>query len=125
MHDTRNTVQISPDEIERILTARAVPDFTGNVSIEIRVLPTAGQEVEFKAEIESHAPLSRSQEKAAPIISNDRVYAVREAIRANAHRFVIGTRIVAVKASFLRGELKSFKICEVEDGSERQRATAS
>lgn len=115
MHSIPNQIQIPPDEIERILEARAVPDFTGTVTINVCVLPSAAHEIEFRTEVESFAPLScRSQENGTPIVSNHRVAAVREAVRANADRFVIGTKIVAIKASFLKGELKSFKTCEVE-----------
>ncbi len=114
MHAETNRIPIPMDEPERILTSRAVPDFTGTVTIHVRLQPTVAHEVEFRAEVNNQAPLTRSEETSQPIVTNERVAAVRRAIAANAEKFYIGTNLVAIKASFLRGELKSFTLCEVE-----------
>jgi hypothetical protein len=114
MHCERNQIPIPTEEPERMLMARAVPDFTGTVTIHVTVLPTAAHEIEFRGEVERQGELGRSEEKSRPIVTNDRVNSVRRAIAENADAFFIGTKLVAIKASFLRGELKSFKICEVE-----------
>jgi hypothetical protein len=114
MHAARNVVPIPLDEIERILVARAVPDFTGNVLIDVRVLPTAGHEVEFSAETETHLALNRSEEISQPIVTNDRVNKVRRVLREVETKFVLRADVIGIRASFVKGELRSFKLCEVE-----------
>lgn len=121
MHAVRNEIPIPMEEVDRILTARAVPDFTGTVTIRVTVLNTAAHEIEFHAEVESQAPLARSEEVSSPVISNDRVQAVRRALAENEDKFRLGTKLVAIKASFLRGELRSFKVCEEEARSAKVR----
>ena len=111
----RNAAEIPVDRIEEILTQRAVPEFTGNVEIGIRVLETAGLEVEITAQIENHLPLGRSNEDAEPpVITHNRVNSVRTEINKIRERLIVGTTVHAIRASFVRGELRSFKLVEVE-----------
>ena len=115
MHAVANRVEIPIESLERILAARAVPDFTGTVEILIRVLPTAGHEVEFQTEAVRDVPAdNRTVEKENPVVTNDRVSRVRHALLQNAAAFTIGTKLKGIKASFLKGELRSFRILEVE-----------
>jgi hypothetical protein len=114
MHAEKNRMLIPTAEPERILVSRAVPDFTGTVEIDIQLLPSAVHEVEFHARIESQGPVGRSEERSTPVITNDRVAAVRHTIAANADKLLLELKVVTIKASFLRGELKSFRLCEVE-----------
>ena len=115
MHTVSNQVEIPIESVERILTARAVPDFTGTVEIRVRVLPTAGHEVEFEAvATRSIAPANRTEEREQPIVTNERVAKVRRTLAENASAFVIGTKLIAIEASFLKGDLRGFKITERE-----------
>lgn len=120
----QNQAEIPIEEIERMLTARAVPDFTGTVTIQIRVKPTAGHEVEFLAEVQSTHQVNRAIEKTAPIVTNNRVNQVRMCIREHQHRFVLTTKVLAIKASYVSGEIRSFHVFEVEECAQPKAATA-
>ena len=115
MHATANKVEIPLDQVERFLINRAVPDFTGNVEISVRVLQTAGHEIEFRSETESLIATKHSEETATPLVTNERVNAVRRALAEIRGRFTIGTDVQKIRASFVKGELRSFKLCEVEE----------
>jgi hypothetical protein len=114
MHKVSNSVEIPLDEIERILIARAVPDFTGSVEITVHILPSAGLEVQFEAVTENHLPIGRAEETAQPVVTNGRVNAVRYEINKIRDKFLLGTTVRGIRASFVKGELRSFKLCEAE-----------
>lgn len=114
MHAVPNQVEIPIDEIETLLVSRAVPDFTGTVEITVHVSPAAAHEVEFRARVESHIDVTRSDDKAEPVVTNERVARVRRHLAEVANKFVLGTAVTGIKASFVRGELRSFKLCEAK-----------
>jgi len=121
-HAVTNRVPLPIEQLEEILSARAVPEFTGTVHVQVRVLATAALEVEFNAEVTINHQLAKSDDERKPVITNDRVNKVRQAVRENAHRFTIGTRVTGVEASFVAGELRSFKIKEFEPHGEHAAA---
>ena len=120
MHAVANQVEIPLDKLEEFLTSRATPDFTGTVRVTVRVLPTAGLEVEFTAETRISHQVDRSRDKGTPLVTNVRVARVRELIREHANEFVLGTKVSEVHASFVAGEIRSFNIVQVEQCQAKQ-----
>lgn len=114
MHAASNQVEIPLDRLDEFLVARAVPDFTGTVRVSVRVLPTAAHEVEFTAETRAVHHVDTSRDRGTPLVTNARVTKVRNLIREHAHRFTIGTKMIAIEASFVAGEIRSFHIVEEE-----------
>lgn len=115
MHPVANAVEVSTDKILEAFEQAAVPDFTGQVKVHVRVLPTAGQEVEFTVERQKHHQVDAPgtiREKEMPLVTNDRVNGVRMKLREL--RLVLTCPIVCVSGNFLRGVLKSFVVQEVE-----------
>lgn len=114
MHPTANTVEIPMEKVEEAFCQRAVPGFTGSLTCFVRVLPTAAHEVEFRFESDTVLQIARAQDPEQPHVTNARVARVRRALAENAGLFQLGTKLHAIKGSFVEGELRSMRAIEVE-----------
>jgi hypothetical protein len=115
MHPVANTVEVSTEKILEAFERAAVPDFTGQVKVHVRVLPTAGNEVEFTVErnrTEQVQLFGSSKETTFPHVTNDRVNTVRMKLRDL--RLILYSPIVCVTGNFAQGMLKSFVVQEVQ-----------
>lgn len=114
MHPVANQVEIPTEKISEAFERCAVPGFTGNITGHVRVLPSAAFEVEFRFEKEIAVQINKPMDPEAPHITNARVAKVRRVLMESAGRFRLGTPVRGVFGSFVDGELRSFKVLEVE-----------
>jgi len=113
MHPVSNQVEIPTEQIEQALVSRAVPGFTGSVTIGVRVLPTAALEIEYPIETRTVQQIGVTRDL-LPAITNERVARVRRMLAENAAKFRLGTKLSAIVGNFKNGELSSLEIKEVE-----------
>ena len=113
-HPVANQVEIPTEKISEALERCAVPGFTGSVTGYIRVLPTAALEVEFRFETATTLQINKPTEPEQPIVTNARVAKVRRVLMENARRFMIGTPISKIFATFNDGELRRFEVIDIE-----------
>ncbi len=113
MHPVANAVEVPTDKILEAFEKAAVPDFTGQVSVHIRLLPTAAHEVEFRVETKRSLPVNfgTNHEEEKPFVTNDRINAVRMKLREL--KLILYTPVVCVSGNFAKGMLKSFVVQEI------------
>ncbi len=115
MYPVTNAVEVSTDKIREAFEKAAVPDFNGTVSVHVRVLPTAANEVEFTVERKRNEQIDRPgtiREQEAPHVTNDRVNIVR--MKFMEFKLILATPVVCVSGSFVKGILRGFIVQEVE-----------
>jgi hypothetical protein len=114
MHPVANQVEIPTDKLSEAMEKCAVPGFTGDFTGHLRVLPTAGFEVEFLFEKRINIQVNKSDDPERPHVTNARVAKVRRVLLENAHRFRLGTKLARVFGTFVDGELRRFEVIEAE-----------
>jgi hypothetical protein len=114
MHLVANMVEIPMEKVEEALCQRAVPGFTGSVTVHLRILPTAANEVEFRFESEALLQIAKASDPETPHVTNARVASVRRALAENAGLFQMGTKLKALRCHFVQGELRKMSAVEVE-----------
>ncbi|MGH9501649.1 MAG: hypothetical protein ACRD20_02230 [Terriglobales bacterium] len=115
MHPVANAVEISTDEIREAFEKAAVPEFTGQVKVHIRLLPTAAHEVAFTVERSQTRQVDSPgvvRETIMPHVTNDRVNTVRMKLREL--KLILYSPVVCVSGNFAQGVLKSFVVQEVQ-----------
>ena len=114
MHPVANQVEIPTEKISEALERCAVPGFTGSLTGYLRVLPSAGLEVEFSFEKEVLYQINKPTDPERPVVTNERVAKVRRMVREAAEKFRLGTSVNKIYASFTDGDLRKFTVGEVE-----------
>jgi hypothetical protein len=114
MHPTANQIDIPTEQLSEALERCAVPGFTGNLITHVRVLPTAGFEVEFRFEKLTTLQINKPEEPETPHVTNARVAKVRRMLAEHQGRFRIGTKLSRVVCNFVDGELRRMEVIEVE-----------
>lgn len=114
---TFNEVEIPLESIETALVQCAVPGFTGTLTVEVRLQPTAALEVELHTERKTVIPSDKVQRERAdtPVIpSNDRVNKVRSRMAEVQSRLKVICTVTSIRAVFKDGHLVSLEIFERE-----------
>ena len=114
MHPVANQVEIPTEKISEALERCAVPGFTGSITGHVRVLKSAGLEVEFTFEKEVALQINKQTDPERPIVTNERVAKVRRMIQESADKFVLSAAVNKIYASFTDGDLRKFVVTEVE-----------
>lgn len=115
MHPVANMVEIPTEKLCEAMERCAVPGFTGDFTGHIRVLPSAGLEVEFDCERRINIALNKS-EIVRPVVTNARVAKVRGVFMEHGDKFRLGTKLSRVFGTFVDGELRRFEVIEVNEG---------
>ncbi len=111
MHPVANAVEVSTEKILEAFEKAAVPEFTGQVKVHVRVLKTAAHEIEFIEErirTEQVFAPGTIRENTSPHVTNDRINTVREKLRELT--LILYSPIVCVTGNFAQGVLKSFAV---------------
>ncbi len=115
MHPVANQVEIPTEKISEALERCAVPGFSGSITGHIRLLPTAGLEVEFRFEKLVTLQVNKPTEPERPIVTNERVAKVRRMVQEASSMLVVSAPVTLVYASFDNGDLRTFRVGEVEE----------
>jgi hypothetical protein len=119
MHPTACEVQVPTDEIEKLLERRAVPGFTGSVSLNLKLCAEAALAVSFtteEREVQGGKNYPRSPEMhfgpgdAQP---TERVLKVRQHLARNRDRFRLMVKPTRIVANYVDGNLNSLELITV------------
>lgn len=112
---TPNHVEIPIRSIEDALIQCAVPGFWGQLIIGVRLLRTAGLEVELHKETKTIAQTDVTRETEHIVPSNDRVNKVRSRMPEIREKLHVFCPVTSIKGAFKDGHLVSLEITEVEE----------
>lgn len=116
MHPVANEVPVSTEQILELLRPYAVPGFTGQVRVPVRVKPEAALDLEFgPAQVtESQGTGSRARSQPWAEINSreptEREMKVAVKLAENASRFKLGMKITAIVAYFGDGGMNRFDL---------------
>lgn len=109
-----NEVEIPLENIETALVQCAVPGFTGTLTVELHLQPSAALEVELHAERKTVTPTERERDTSPVVPSTERVNKVRSRMLELRSRLKVHCPVTSVRAVFKDGHLVSLEIFERE-----------
>lgn len=112
---TRTQVEIPLMSIEDALIQCAVPGFWGQLIIGVRLLRSAGLEVELHKETKTIAQTDLGRETERIVPSNDRVNKVRSRMMEIREKMKLFCPVTSIKGAFKDGHLVSLEITEEEE----------
>lgn len=121
MHPVADQVEIPIEKVEHELEKRAIPGFTGSVTVYLRLRPLVGSSVYLESIETEHIRVGRlatsgslnPQSNRGP---SERVLKVRQQLRQQKDRFRVRTTVTKVIANYVDGDLRDLVF---ESGSEQ------
>jgi hypothetical protein len=119
MHTVASEVELPTDQLQAELERRAVPGFTGQVTIWLRVKPEAAASVWFTTE-EREVKVAGKQRCISPPFDGanpptERQMKVRAEIARERHRFRLAVSLSKVIGDFVDGDLRKIELISVRD----------
>ena len=119
MHTIASEIEVPTSQVEAELERRAVPGFTGQVTVWLRVRPEAAASVWFTTEEREVKAVGRQRCISPPFDPGapptDRQMKVRAELAQQRHRFRLAISLSKVVGDFVDGELRKIEFVTVND----------